>query len=286
MDMHDPMTGEIVEPVSLGMPPALAAAIIAVKKGVKQLGVDDRNQHGGYNFVSVDKFYERIGKLMAEAGLALLIDETSTEVRTSERQRDDGKTPAPWLFTHYDCRFMHESGALSPPMRRSCALPISGPQAFGAAQSYIEKQLLRQIFKVPTGEKDADETEPRDQDAPAGASGVRTASEAPARTQTTHQRQQAAPAPSDAVAALIAEVNKRLAELRGAIDASMTVRDAEMVFGCPAWEALESKIVETEMKKNATPEAAATIARGVMERLKVRVDNRVEMLLRPEGYAA
>ncbi len=63
----------------------------------------------------------------------------------------------PWLFARYALRFMHESGVVSQPLMRSCALPISGPQAFGAAQSYIEKQFLRQVFKIPTGEKDADQ---------------------------------------------------------------------------------------------------------------------------------
>lgn len=132
-------------------PVEIAKAIIAVKKQVKQLGVDDNNKHGGYPFVSVDKFYERFGKLMAEAGIALLIDETGSEIRAG------GKEGNAWLFAHYELRFVHESGVVSPSLRRSLAMPISGPQAYGAAQSYIEKQFLRQVFKIPTGEKDADD---------------------------------------------------------------------------------------------------------------------------------
>ena len=135
-----------------GMPPAIAAAIVEVMAGVKALGSDERNTHGGYTYVSVDKFYDRIGKLMAGAGVALLIDEVSTDVKASE------KSGAPWLFAQYELRFLHKSGALSHPLRRSIALPINGPQTYGAAQSYIEKQFLRQVFKVPTGEKDADDT--------------------------------------------------------------------------------------------------------------------------------
>ena len=52
-DHYDSGTGEIVDAPST-MPPAVAAAIIAVKKQVKQLGHDDKNEHGRYNFVSVD----------------------------------------------------------------------------------------------------------------------------------------------------------------------------------------------------------------------------------------
>ena len=117
MDNFDSATGEVLAPA---MPPAIAAAIIAVKKQVKQFGADDRNEHGRYNFVSVDKFYERIGKLMADAGLALLIDETSTEVRASD------KSGNPWLFCQYNLAFMHEGGAMSAPLRRSWAFPSAG----------------------------------------------------------------------------------------------------------------------------------------------------------------
>jgi hypothetical protein len=133
-------------------PVEIAKAIIAVKKQIKQIGSDERNEHGRYNYVSVDKFYDRFGKMMAEAGLALIIDETDSDIKAG------GKEGNAWLFAHYELRFVHESGAVSPSLRRSLAMPISGPQAYGAAQSYIEKQFLRQVFKIPTGEKDADET--------------------------------------------------------------------------------------------------------------------------------
>jgi hypothetical protein len=88
---------------------------------------------------------------MAEAGLALLIDETESDVK-------DGKSGNPWLFAQYSLLFMHETGVVSASLRRSLAMPINGPQTYGAAQSYIEKQFLRQVFKIPTGEKDADDT--------------------------------------------------------------------------------------------------------------------------------
>jgi hypothetical protein len=136
-------------------PAPIAKAIIAVKKQVKQLGTDDRNPHGGYSYVSVDKFYDSIGKLMAEAGLALLIDETGSDVK-------EGSSGKPWLFAQYSLSFLHETGVVSDPLRRSLALPISGPQAYGAAQSYVEKQFLRQVFKIPIGEKDADQIAPDD----------------------------------------------------------------------------------------------------------------------------
>jgi hypothetical protein len=264
-DVYDGETGEIT-PITerQTVPPVIAAAIIAVKKQVKQLGADDKNEHGRYNFVSVDKFYERIGRLMAEAGIALLIDETITDVRASD------KSGNPWLFAQYDLTFMHESGALSHPLHRSIALPISGPQAFGAAQSYIEKQFLRQVFKVPTGDKDADDTAPAE-GAPS-RNAARTAQVSSPAATTAHPRPQAAPAPSDAAQ----DANKRRAELRTEIEASMTVEDVESWRTAPAWKSCRAAVVKAATEAgNSKPEEVANSCMGVLEDM---IESRKAML--------
>lgn len=204
------------------MPPEIAAAIVAVKKQIRRLGVDERNEHARYNYVSVDKFYEIIGPLMADAGLALLINEAESEVRVSE-----GEKKTPWLFASYELTFLHESGVMSTlPMSRTLAMPINGPQTYGAAQSYVEKQFLRQVFKVPTGEKDADETAQGEGAPASGASRGNGATRAP-------QRQQAAPALSDAAA----EVQKRWKEIARDIDIE---EDKEMLTRLGEWQAFET----------------------------------------------
>lgn len=254
----NPETGEITDPPR-AMPASVAAAIIAVKQKVKQLGHDDKNEHGRYNFVSVDKFYATIGKLMADVGLALLIDETATEIRASD------KSGNPWLFVQYDLTFMHESGALAAPLHRSCALPINGPQTYGAAQSYIEKQFLRQVFKVPTGEKDADDTA-QGEDAPQGRNAGRTVQVSQSAARTGHQRQQAAPAPS----ADKEEATKRYKEIRAEIDASMTVPDVGALDGCPAWVTMEG--IVRKIEEPARADELIGLLRG-------RIAKRREMLV-------
>lgn len=173
-ETFDHETGEILQPIN--MPKEVAAAIVAVKAKVRAIGYDEKNPHGGYPYVSVDKFYALIGPLMAAEKLFLWVDEESSEVK-------EGARGNPWLFVRYAMRFAHGSGAVSSPVHRSLAQPISGPQSYGAAQSYIEKQFLRQVFKVPTGEKDADEVaqgEPAPaQRPPARASEARGAPKAP-----------------------------------------------------------------------------------------------------------
>lgn len=261
-DSYDATTGEIIAP---RMPPEIAKAIIAVKKQVKQLGSDERNEHGRYNYVSVDKFYDRIGKLMADAGLALLINEASSEVRISETtDRDGNLRKTPWVFCNYELTFMHESGVLSTlPMARSLAMPITGPQTYGAAQSYIEKQFLRQVFKIPTGEKDADDVP---QDDTAAPSGGRAAQGGPGGTRSYPQRQQAAPAPSDAKA----EAAKRWKEIARAIDEAQTVPDLDSLLGSLAWKACEGAIRAAETE---------AVADEAMHKLKDRIAARRELLL-------
>lgn len=228
MDQIDRGTGEVMAAIERNrMPPEIAAAIVAVKKQIRQLGADERNEHARYNYVSVDKFYSIIGPLMAEAGLALLINEAESEVRASE-----GEKRTPWLFVRYELTFLHESGAMSLlPMSRSLAMPINGPQTYGAAQSYIEKQFLRQVFKVPTGEKDADEVA-QDQEAPTGRSGGRAAQGGNSGARSYPQRSQAAPAPSDAAQ----EVERKWKQIAADIDG---MEDPEMLLRLPEWLVFE-----------------------------------------------
>ena len=265
-DSYHPETGEVTTQAP-SMPAAIAAAIVAVKKQVRQLGADDRNQHGNYAFVSIDKFYERIGPLMAGAGIALMIDEISTDVR-------DGGKGNPWLFCRYALSFVHESGVMSAPVSRSCALPISGPQAFGAAQSYIEKQFLRQVFKIPTGERDADATAPEEGGAPAGRSAARTAPASAGGGQTYPARQQAAPAPS----AARAEADKRWREIRDEINAAMTFEDLDAISSMPAWATCEGFYVQVAGEEGADVSAAAARAATAMDGLRNRIESRRMML--------
>jgi hypothetical protein len=150
MDTIDQMTGEITETRSPKMPPEIAKAVFEVKRGIKQIGFDEKNEHSKYGYASIDKFYTSIRPLELEAGLEIILDEVGFEVR----QGDSGKG---WAFITYEVWLLHESGAMWGPLRRHLALPVTGAQTFGAAESYVHKAFRRGFFMVPTGEKDADE---------------------------------------------------------------------------------------------------------------------------------
>jgi len=142
------------------MPPEIAKAIVAVNKQVKSLGKDANNPHGKYKYTSVDAFYEAIGPMMADAGLIAFTNEIETAITQRESTDDYGHTKrSNWLTSQYEIMLYHESGVEWGPIRRAMMVIASGPQAYGSGQSYVEKYFLRGLFKVPTGDGDADSHE-------------------------------------------------------------------------------------------------------------------------------
>jgi hypothetical protein len=128
----------------LTMPPEIAGPVVDVCSAVKKAVKEHVNKHGGYKYVSIDKFYEDMGPLLADAGLILMMNERSAE--------SDGK----WLNVSFDFYIYHKSGKQYGPVTRSQGVLANGPQAYAAAQSFAEKYFMRQLFKIPTGEEDAD----------------------------------------------------------------------------------------------------------------------------------
>lgn len=119
-------------------------AIAAVMAGLPKLDKAARNQHGGYNFASVDDFFEAVQPQMAKAGLVVTSDEQDFEVI--------GEGKDAWLKMRF-AFVAHAGGAEYGPLMRTAMVRASmGSQALGAAQSYAEKQFLRSLFKMATGE--------------------------------------------------------------------------------------------------------------------------------------
>lgn len=133
------------------MPPEIAKAIVQVMGSVKTLGKSEKNQHGGYQFASIDAFLEATSPLCAAAGLFFLMNEAETEVTVVEGK--DGKRTAS-LRVAYDITICHSSGATLNGIRRNVTVLASGAQAYGSAQSYVLKQFMRSLFQIPTGDKD------------------------------------------------------------------------------------------------------------------------------------
>ena len=133
------------------MPPEIGAAISKVMGSVKKLQKTDRNQFAKYSYTSADAFFEALGPLMAEAGLITIAQQVAWRSRAVATDRERSRNI---LLIDYDFFLVHSSGAIwQYPLRRTINVDAGGPQVWGGATTYIEKQFLRQLLKVPTGDK-------------------------------------------------------------------------------------------------------------------------------------
>lgn len=134
--------------MNVQFPPKLAAALCAVSGSIKKLAKTEENKFAKYDFVSVDKFYEAVGPLMADQGLHCIPDCIESEVTTN------AKTGKPLLRERWAFTLIHEAGECAGPYHRTVTVPAEGAQAHGSSESYAQKQFLRGLFRIPTGDKD------------------------------------------------------------------------------------------------------------------------------------
>lgn len=126
-------------------------AISGVMSEVSRLGKGERNDHGRYNFASVDDFLNMTGPLCAKHGLVVMQNEEG-DFSTVETTTKNGKQVM--LVMRFAFTLATEDDEKGPYVR-SIMVPASmGSQAFGAAQSYALKQFLRATFQIATGDKE------------------------------------------------------------------------------------------------------------------------------------
>ena len=139
------------------------AAISKTMAVVQTVGKDDKNQHGNYNFASIDGFLGGCRDACAANGLHPEISVISYEPFTGSNSKQ-------WATYTYEVVMCHESGEETKPVQTVVSLPITGAQTSGSAQSYALKQYLRGLFLIKTGEKDdPDFNAPVDLEIPAQA---------------------------------------------------------------------------------------------------------------------
>ena len=124
-----------------------------VQANVKTMGFDSNNAFAKYKYVSIDKYYDVVRPLLVDAGLMIIPDEEESDIS------DDRKV----YKTRIKFTILHESGEYWDfPIRRTVILPFTGAQSCGSALSYAEKFCMRTLFKMTTGEEDADALAPQD----------------------------------------------------------------------------------------------------------------------------
>lgn len=138
------------------MPKEIAKAIVSVTKKVGKLARDGKNSHGGYKYTSVDAFYEDAAPVVADESLVIYASAIGHQYE--KINTDNGLRVA--VTVEYTFMLVHaETGATwsDPNDIKQVRMWWTGAQTFGAAESYAIKQFMRGLFKIPTGDRDADE---------------------------------------------------------------------------------------------------------------------------------
>ena len=126
------------------------SAVAKAMGEIKRVGKDNRNTDQKYDFASIDDFMAMVGPICAANGLVTIIDEDFREFL----EKPGKYGPTQWVSITYQITTWHASGEHLPTVRRHVEVIRNGPQAYGAAQSYVLKQYYRGLLAIPTGDKD------------------------------------------------------------------------------------------------------------------------------------
>lgn len=127
------------------------AALALALAEIHRLKKDDKNQHGGYKYVSVDDVKDHVRPILAKHGLTVSVSEASFELVPIAKEK--GTTMSALIA--YEVTIWHVSGQKLPGDRITICLPYTGAQTAGAARSYAVKEWMKGTLLVSTGEKDA-----------------------------------------------------------------------------------------------------------------------------------
>jgi hypothetical protein len=136
------------------MPKQIVRALATVQANVEAVSKSQFNKMGGYKFASADDIYAAITRKMGQVGLVIMPLELSPpEIQRIEKE---GKT-AQWGKFRFGFMLACEDETwFDERSSRTLFIQILGPQTFNAAESYAQKQFLRGLFKLPTGDMDLD----------------------------------------------------------------------------------------------------------------------------------
>lgn len=129
----------------------LAGAKAAVSSEIKRLEKTHKNTHGGYQFTSVDDFKDSVRPLMAKHGLSLHVSEDSFALSTVKTGKEGKETNL--AVIRFKFVLEHVSGERSESSFFTVALPYTGAQTSGAAQSYaIKEGVYKGLFQASSGD--------------------------------------------------------------------------------------------------------------------------------------
>lgn len=132
---------------------ATAASLLKTASEIPNLEKDNENKFGKYSYVSIDDYYSKVASIANKNGLGWVCKEREYSFRKEENAV---------IFT-YDFDLYSAAGDYIENFTTFTVVhPIQGAQSSGSAASYAEKMFMRTVFKVRTGELDADATDPNE----------------------------------------------------------------------------------------------------------------------------
>ena len=132
----------------------MMAAIVKTALEAPELDKTQKNAHGGYNFAGIDDFYREVAKVALANGLTWMVRETAYEARPDIGKHGSAQATYSVDMAHAPTGTLWENIFSATVMH-----PMAGAQTSGSALSYVDKMFMRQLFKVVTGEPDADSTD-------------------------------------------------------------------------------------------------------------------------------
>lgn len=130
---------------------SLFAKILEVQAKAPVLRKSSSNDEAGFRYASIDEYYEKIVPVAREAGLLWIVTERMPPAIESYNGEDYAR-----FFYNFEVMTSGAEPEETYPINLSILHPLQGAQTSGSAMSYADKLLMRTLFKVATGEPDAD----------------------------------------------------------------------------------------------------------------------------------
>jgi len=141
------------------IPSSIVKAICQVQSSIEAVAKTQYNKQGNYKFASADDIYAAVARKFGECGLMIYpLEMAPPEIKRVEKTDKDGELKvSQWGQFHFGYVLATEEATwFDPRSSRTIFIQILGPQTFNAAESYCQKQYLRALLKLPTGDMDLD----------------------------------------------------------------------------------------------------------------------------------
>lgn len=129
----------------------IAKRIMAATKTITRL-TKTESREAGYAFVSIDDYYEQVARKVAEDhGIGWQLSELPAQEQRFQDVYSDYHIRKVFKIT-----IISDDGDSLHAGEISVTLPYENASTTGKALSYADKAFMRQLFKIPTGEPEAE----------------------------------------------------------------------------------------------------------------------------------